>query len=200
VVLAAELWFDVLGPWRVSPAWAILGSLVVIALTVLILRHESAWIELDGDILRAKRLVTRRVVSRRIGEVQSLFTDVRWFGYVDGVEVRFKDGAMPIKIRHNDYAMRNAQELIGAIVYRMTEIGEVEFCIAMIKGEPLVREVCWAEEDQEIEPLLREAWAAVQPRPGTLPHLPTAISPPETPPPDRPPTVQSQPPPPPRSS
>jgi hypothetical protein len=39
--------------------------------------------------------------------------------------------------------MRHARELIEAIAYRMSEIGEVDAEIIDFEGEPLVRRIHW---------------------------------------------------------
>lgn len=116
-------------------------------------RHDYAWVELDGRALRAKHLYTRRVVERSVDDVADLLTLVvrvrteavvlaeAWLGRVRGVEVRFRDGRTPLRVNRSDPAMRNARELIQAIIYRLAEGGGVDAEIINLDGAPMVRRI-----------------------------------------------------------
>ena len=44
--------------------------------------------------------------------------------------------------------MKNAKELIEAVVYRMSEHGEIDTEIAISMGKPFVRRIYWTEAPQ----------------------------------------------------
>jgi hypothetical protein len=64
-------------------------------------------------------------------------------GRVRGVEIRFRDKRTPIRISRADPAMTHAKELIEAIAYRMSEIGEIDAEVVEFEGKPLVRRIYW---------------------------------------------------------
>ena len=120
--------------------------------------NDYRWVELDGITLRAKHLYTGRVIERSIGDIAGLRTIVyevrthaiviteHLLGRVRGIEVRFRDGLTPLRINRADPAMTNAHELIEAIVYRITEFGEVDAEVVEFAGHPLVRSIHWKGE------------------------------------------------------
>ncbi|MGH7170805.1 MAG: hypothetical protein ACRELG_11040 [Gemmataceae bacterium] len=120
-------------------------------------RNDYAWVELDGEKLRARHLYTRRVVERSIGEIEDLLSLVfqvrgtiarineAWLGRVRGIEIRFRDKRTPFRVNRADPAMKNAKELIEAIVSRMSEKGEVDAEIIDFEGKPLIRRIHWKE-------------------------------------------------------
>jgi hypothetical protein len=118
-------------------------------------RNDYAWIELDGEKLRAKHLYTRQVIQRSIEEVKDLLTLVfqmrtvetlmveSWLGRVRGIMIRFRDQRTPLQVSRSDPAMKNAKELIEAIVYKMSEKGEVDAELITFDGKPLIRRIYW---------------------------------------------------------
>lgn len=123
-------------------------------------RNDYAWIELDGDTLRAKHLYTGRVIERSVDEIKDLLTLViavrtattmlvdAWLGRVRGVEIRFRDGRTPLRVQRTDPAMKNARELIEAVISRMAERGEVDAEITHPQGgQPLLRRVYWKADE-----------------------------------------------------
>ena len=137
----------------------LLGAVAPLALAgtliYFVTRSDYGWVELDGDVIRAKHLYTRRVVERPLEEIQDLLTMViqvrtlavvvteAWLGRIRGVEIRFRDGRTPLRIVRSDPAMRNAKELVEAIIYRMWEKGPVGAEITPFAGKPLVRRIYW---------------------------------------------------------
>ncbi|MEX2559618.1 MAG: hypothetical protein WD403_06865 [Pirellulales bacterium] len=120
-------------------------------------RNDYTWVELDGEKLRAKHLYTRRVVERSIEEIEDLLTLVfqvrtaetliteAWLGRVRGIMIRFRDKRTPLQVARADPAMKNAKELIEAIVFRMSEKGEVDAEVIDLEGKPLIRRIHWKE-------------------------------------------------------
>lgn len=118
-------------------------------------RNDYAWVELDGETLRAKHLYTRRVVERTIEEIDDLLTLVfqvqtvatliteAWSGRIRGIMIRFHDQRTPLQVCRADPAMKNAKELIEAIVYRMSENCEVDAEVINFEGKPLIRRIHW---------------------------------------------------------
>lgn len=131
-------------------AAACFGYLVYVAT-----RYDVSWVELDGETLRAKHLYTRRVFERSIADIDHLLTlvyEVRrletilaeaWLGRVRGVEIRFRDGRTPLRVHRADPAMKNAKELIEAIIYRMSQKGEIDAQVVQFAGKPLIRRINW---------------------------------------------------------
>jgi hypothetical protein len=125
------------------------------SIVYLVTRYDFQWVELDDWTLRAQHLYTRRIVERSIQEVEDLLTLVctvrnevahlaeALVGRVRGVEIRFRDKRTPIRISRADPAMKHAKELIEAIIYRMSEIDEVDAEIIDFEGKPLVRRIYW---------------------------------------------------------
>jgi hypothetical protein len=137
---------------------AVAPPLLAGALIYLATRNDYVWIELDGDTLRAKHLYTRRIVERPIEDVKDLLTLViqvrtlavaiteAWLGRIRGVEIRFRDGRTPLRISRTDPGMRNAKELVEALIYRMWQKGPVDAEIIHLNGKPLVRRIYWEKD------------------------------------------------------
>jgi hypothetical protein len=118
-------------------------------------RNDYSWVELDGETLRAKHLYTQRVIKRTIDEIEDLLTLVfqirtaatriteSWLGRVRGVEIRFRDKRTPFRVSRADPKMRNAKKLIEAIVFRMSEKGEVDAEMIELEGKPMIRRIHW---------------------------------------------------------
>jgi hypothetical protein len=139
----------------------LLASLVIFAAAAYVVyfatRNDYVWIELDGDVLRAKHLYTRRIVERPIEEIEDLLTLViqvrtlavriteAWLGRIRGVEIRFQDKRTPLRISRSDPAMKNAKELVEALIYRMWQMAPVDAEIINLDGKPLVRRIFWEE-------------------------------------------------------
>lgn len=123
-------------------------------------RNDYSWVELDGDDLRAKHLYSRQVVERSIEEIEDLLTLVfqvrtvetliaeAWLGRIRGIMIRFHDQRTPLQVCRADPAMKNAKQLIEAIVYRMSELGAIDAEIIDFAGKPLVRRIHWKEPRQ----------------------------------------------------
>ncbi len=118
-------------------------------------RNDYSWIELDGETIRAKHLYTGRVIERPIEEIQDLLTLVlrvrtpttviveAWLGRVRGIMIRFRDRRTPLQVARTDPPMKNARELIEAIIFRMSEKGKIEAEIVDFAGKPLIRRIYW---------------------------------------------------------
>jgi hypothetical protein len=134
---------------------------LTVALIYFVTRNDYAWIELDGDIIRARHLYTGQVVERTVAEVDHLLTLVvqvktlaitirdKWLGRIRGIDIRFRDQRTPLRVNRSDPAMRNAKEFIQALVYRMSEKGRIDAEIINFEGSPLVRRIFWIEPPAE---------------------------------------------------
>jgi len=145
-------------PFPGNVLWALLPIAIFSGLIYFVTRNDYAWVELDGATLRAKHLYTGRIVERPIEEIDDLLTLVflvnspatmlveAWLGRIRGFMIRFKDKCTPLQVCRTDPAMKNAKELMEAIVYRMSEKGEVDAEIIDLEGEPLVRRIFWKDK------------------------------------------------------
>lgn len=126
-------------------------------------RHKYVWVELDGDTIRACHFFSRQTHERLVSEighletlvmqVQSPLTTVMLhavYGRVRGYLIRFNDRRWPIAITRVDPAMLNAQELIEAIVYRMSQHLEIDAEVIEYHGSPLVSRIHWRTAGQPI--------------------------------------------------
>jgi hypothetical protein len=130
------------------------------ALVYLATRNDYRWVELHGDTLRARHLYTGRIVERSIEEIDELITilfQVRgaatliteaWLGRVRGIMIRFRDQRTPLLVCRSDPKMTNAKELMEAILYRMSQKGEIDAEIIDLEGKPLVRRIYWVDSDR----------------------------------------------------
>src|SRR5262245_55358996 len=101
-------------------------------------RNDYAWVELDGETIRAQHLYTRKVTERSVDDVEDLLTLVfqvrigatliteALVGRIRGIMIRFRDKRTPFQVARADPAMTNAKELIEAIIFRMSEKGEID--------------------------------------------------------------------------
>ena len=140
-------------------AATLMGFAVIVYLAT---RHDYRWVELDGNTLRAKHLYTGRTIERSVAEIGSLATMTyqvrrietvvmeKLLGRIKGIEIRFRDGRTPLRIVRADPAMTNAKELIEALLYRMTQVRELEAEIVDFSGQPLVRNIHWKGEQPSI--------------------------------------------------
>ena len=134
------------------------------ALVYLATHNDYRWVELEGDTLRAKHLYTGRTIERSVGDIESLGTMVyqvrkaatvvmeKLLGRVKGIEIRFRDRRTPLRILRADPAMTNAQELIEGLLYRMSQIHELDAEIVQFAGRPLVRHIYWKGEKPSAPP------------------------------------------------
>ena len=153
--LAMALLAIVAAPFPLSLAFALLPVALFGGIVVFATRNDYAWIELDGDTLRARHLYTGKVVERQIYEIDDLLTHVfqvrtlttmlvdQWLGRIRGIEVRFVDRKTPLRVSRVDPAMENGKELIEAVISRMAEIAPVDAEIAELRGEPIIRRIHW---------------------------------------------------------
>lgn len=129
--------------------------------------NDYRWVELDGNTLRAKHAYTGRVIERNIAEIDNLGTMIyqvrraatvvveKLLGRVKGIEIRFRDGRTPLRILRADPAMTNAEELIEAVLYRMSRTGALEPEIVVFQGQPLVRRIRWKDQEPRDAPTNR---------------------------------------------
>jgi hypothetical protein len=118
-------------------------------------RQHQLWVELDGETLRARHLFTGRKIERTVDEIEDLVTVAfvelsataalmrAWHGRILGIKIRFHDNRSPIFVSRANPAMKNARQLVEAVVYRMSTLGKVHAEIVDLQGEPLVRRICW---------------------------------------------------------
>ncbi|HVS37614.1 MAG TPA: hypothetical protein VMS17_18775 [Gemmataceae bacterium] len=124
--------------------------------------NDYRWVELEGDVLRARRLYRGRTIERSVQEIECLGTMVYpirtaatvvvegLLGRVKGIEIRFRDRRTPLRIMRADPAMSNAQALIEAVLYRMKQIREIEADLVNFAGRPLVRNIHWKGEQPAV--------------------------------------------------
>jgi hypothetical protein len=62
--------------------------------------------------------------------------------------IRFRGKPSPFRVARADPAMKNAKELIEAIVFRMSEKGEVDAELIDFEGKPLIRRIHWKDASQ----------------------------------------------------
>jgi hypothetical protein len=138
---------------------SILGCVAVLAgfgvFIYLNTRNDYGFIELQDITLRAKHMYTGRIMVRHIDEIESLTTLLyqgrymeaviaeKMLGRVRGIDIHFQGEEYPLRIMRNDPTMTNAKELIEAIVYRMQQMGELDYEIINHAGKPLLRRIFW---------------------------------------------------------
>jgi hypothetical protein len=140
-----------------STANLIAGGIVAagfLALVYLITRNDYCPIELDGTILRARHLYTRRVVERTIDDIQEIQTCLfqgqspaiavmeALTGPIRAYEIRFHDG-FRLRIPRSDPAMANGQALVEGVIYRMAQAGEIVAVMGEYNEKPIVRRIGW---------------------------------------------------------
>jgi hypothetical protein len=123
-------------------------------------RNDYQWVELDEETIRAKHLYARKMIERSISEIESLNTVVhptgsgvletaileKLLGRVKAIDILFSDRRTSIRIQRVDPAMTNAQELIEALLFQMSQIRELDAEIVQYKGHPLVQRIYWKGE------------------------------------------------------
>ena len=154
--------------WAIPAPLSYVGCLATVAGFVvfiyLMVKDDYGAIELDGDELRATHLYTGRVWKRRVQEIERLTSIVHHggtaegaaiqalLGRIKGMEVRFRNSPAPLRILRSDPAMTNAQELLQAILYRMSQIDELDAEVVNTGGGPLVRTIFWKAEPPDLRP------------------------------------------------
>jgi hypothetical protein len=120
-----------------------------IGLTAFVAVRSNRWVELDGDIIRAKNLYTGRIVEKSVWDTNEIMTEVflvasaavhiteMFQGRVRGFAIRFSDLPKGIKVYRPE--MQNVAELIQAIAAKLQERGEVVPEIINFEGRPMVR-------------------------------------------------------------
>jgi hypothetical protein len=152
-----------LSAWFLPAPLNYLGALAQIAgwgvFAYLATRNDFDWVELDGEMLRAHHLYTGRILERKVQEIERLVTVVHHggtaegaviqhlLGRIKGMEIKFRDKRTPLKVLRSDPAMTNAMELLQAILFRMSEIDELDADIGEQGGRPFVRNVHWKHEE-----------------------------------------------------
>jgi hypothetical protein len=126
-------------------------------------RNQYFSVELCGRTLRARHLYTWREIERSVQDIEELTTLLYpvvnafdeignvmegvtqlFLGRVRGVAIHFRDKRDPVvEISRARPAMRNAKELIEAVLYRMEEVGAVDAEIILLDGKPLVQRIYW---------------------------------------------------------
>ena len=168
--LGLALLFALKTPWSLS--WLACPAALVGfgAFVYLATRNDYGWIELHGNTLRAKHLYTGRMREHAIGDIESLTTIVnlvrrvetviqeKLLGRVRGMEIRFRGQTASLLVMRSDPAMTNAKELIEAIVYRMRQVGELDYEIVDFAGKPLLRQIAWKGQ---LQPPRRKSGANV---------------------------------------
>jgi hypothetical protein len=143
-------------PFPANIVTALGGSLWSAWVIYFSFRHKYVWVELDGDRIRARHFLTRRTHERLLTEIDHLETLVMqvqspsttallhaFYGRVRGCLFRFGDRRWPIAVSRVDPVMVNAQELIEAIVYRMSQHAEIDAELSEYQGSPLVSKIFW---------------------------------------------------------
>jgi hypothetical protein len=144
-------------PWPVNVLAALGFVIGTAALICLVGRNDYVWVELDGDTLRARHLYTGRQHERSIADIDHVQTLVLQYrnlsttildsllGRVRGFKVHFRDGRWPLLVSRVDPKMTNAQQLMEAIIYRMSQHGELDAEVVDHLGSPLVKKIFWGK-------------------------------------------------------
>ncbi len=159
---ALGVWFAISGirEWDAKPdaPFLIAACPAMLALAAFLAYHGAGdvnlWVEVDGDVVRARHLYTLRVTARSVGEIEEIRTlafvrgatahSVEWFvGRVRGIEIRFPDMRRGIRVFRPE--MTNVWELIAAIYSAMQRDGKIASEIEMFEGRPWIARVTWAD-------------------------------------------------------
>lgn len=142
-------------PFPINLLAAPAALVLFVAAAYFVGRNDYAWVELDGDTLRARHLYTGRTHERSIAEIDHLQTVViqvqnlattivnAWLGRVRGFLIHFRDGRWPLLVSRVDPKMTNAQQLMEAIVYRMSQHAPIDAEVVDYRGAPLVKRIHW---------------------------------------------------------
>lgn len=130
----------------------------MLALAALMAYHGAddmdLWVEVDGDVVRARRLYTMRVRTRRVGEIEEVRTlefaargvaaqTVEWFvGRVRGFEMRFPGGRRGVGVFRPE--MTNVWELMATSYSAMGREGKLPPEIEAFEGRPWLQRMTWA--------------------------------------------------------
>ncbi|MBI3822762.1 MAG: hypothetical protein HY289_08780 [Planctomycetes bacterium] len=121
-------------------------------------KDDYAWVELDGNTIRAQHLYTRQIIVRNIEEIEELVTVVyplrtlaiivveAWLGRVKAITIKFRDHHSPIPFCRADPAMTNGQEFIEAVIFRMSLLAYLDADVVNLEGTPLVKRIFWQEK------------------------------------------------------
>lgn len=151
----AAMLFALTIPFPINLIAAPVPLVLAAGLAWLVGRNDYAWVELDGDTLRARHLYTGQTHERSIAEIEHLQTLVlqvqnltttivnAWLGRVRGFMIHFRDRRRPLLVSRVDPKMTNAQQLMEAIVYRMSQQGEIDAEVVDHRGAPLVKRIYW---------------------------------------------------------
>ncbi len=109
VGIALVVLFAWVMPWPLNALAASAAAAGFAALIFLATHNDYRWVELDGPIIRAKHLYTRRIIERTITEIESLWTMVHQLrsletvvvetllGRIKGIEIQFEDRRTPLR-------------------------------------------------------------------------------------------------------
>jgi hypothetical protein len=137
------------------PAEAIflLGAAAFVGITIWVAQRSNRWVELDGEVIRARNLYTGRIVEKSVWEVTEVTTEVYLVagaavritellqGRIRGFSIRFPD--LPKGLRVYRPEMQKVAELIQAIAAKLQERGEVVPEIINFEGRPMVRRLVY---------------------------------------------------------
>lgn len=135
----------------------VMGSLAcfLVWVTMKVVNRSNRWVELDGDIVRAKNLYTGKLTERRVAEIEEITTEVYlvanaavrltelFQGRVRGFAIKFPD--LPEGIRVYRPEMNNVEGLIQAIAAKMSEHGSVAPEVINFEGRPMIRRLVWED-------------------------------------------------------
>jgi hypothetical protein len=121
----------VFAPLHVS-VWVILAAVGFVALIGYAMSSSLQWVELDGGIIRARRLLTRRLVEHRVADiVDARPLHSQAMGPLEnalmhallkttnrGYEIRFKDGSKLGLVRGE---MAGLDEFLGALAVELAK-------------------------------------------------------------------------------
>ena len=135
------------------------GGVALIALGAFLLYQASkgsVWVELDGDVLRARAMFTFRVTEHLIEEIEEVRTLVRvvrhapevivtdaLLGHVAGFEIRFRGARRSFGLLSHD--MNHVPELIGALLAHMAERGRLLPEMIQLQGRPILKRITWED-------------------------------------------------------
>lgn len=162
-IAALGLWFAIGGirGWGTQPDAPLLlaASPAMLGLAALLAYHGAGdvnlWVEVDGDVIRARHLYSLRVTTRRVGEIEEVRTLAfaaggatalaveSLVGRVRGVEIRFGGGGRGLRVFRPE--MSGVWELIAAIYWAMGREGEIAPEVERFEGRPWIARVTWAD-------------------------------------------------------
>ena len=144
-------------PWPVNLPIMLLVLAGTACLIYFATRNDYSWVELEDNVIRARHMYTGRLIERTVDEIKELVPRVilghsasaqiasAWMGRIRMMEIRFQDGKAPFQICRSDPAMSNAREFMVALVYQMSQHGEVATEVTTLDGRPLLKRICWKQ-------------------------------------------------------